>query len=104
MQSLEHNTGSLFDVRVYHPNAPSYCSKDLATVFRQHESANTMKGYLKWNLVSIPIGFYSSGCMAERLQHPTSVWQIWTRVNHIQLSWVGFSVSLDLLRVHADDD
>ena len=28
-----------FDVRVFHPNAPSYCSKDITVLYKQHESS-----------------------------------------------------------------
>ena len=58
-----------FDVRVFHPNAPCYRSRDLAAVYKQHESAKKRE-YNQRVLnveqgVFTPLVFTTTGSMAR---------------------------------------
>ena len=58
-----------FDVRVFHPNAPSYVSKPLSALFRTHEQAkkgNMGKAFEMLNMASShPLFFSTSGAMGR---------------------------------------
>ena len=66
--NLAHN--AYFDVRVFHPNAPCYRSRDLASVCKQHESAKKREYNQRIQNVEhgvfTPLVFSTTGSMGRR--------------------------------------
>ena len=60
---------AFFDVRIFHPNAPCYRSKDTAAIYRQHESAKKREYNQRIQDVEhgvfTPLVFSTSGAMGR---------------------------------------
>ena len=96
-----------FDVRVFHPNAPCYRSRDLAAVYKQHESAKKRE-YNQRVLnvehgVFTPLVFATTGSMAreastfyKRLANLLSRKQ--EKPYSMVMGWLRFRLSFAILR------
>ena len=84
--------GALFDVRVFHPNAPSYRQTRVASLFRRHELEKKREYGDRIRSVdcgSFPLLVFSTECLvvwARRLLFSTIVWQIFYHRSTIRLT------------------
>ena len=98
---------AFFDVRVFHPNAPSYRSKDIATLYKQHESAKCREYNQRVRDVEhgvfTPLVFTTTGsmgrqgttfykCLADLLAHQQD------RPYSVVMGWLRCRLSFAILR------
>ena len=67
-----------FDMRVFHPNAPCYRSRDLASVCKQHESAKKREESRMWSMACSHLwSSQQQAAWAEKEPPSTNAWQIY---------------------------
>ena len=82
--------GALFDIRVFHPNAPSYHQTRVASIFRRHELEKKREYGDRIRSVDCgsftPLVFQLLVVWARRLLFSTTVWQIFYHRSTLRLT------------------
>ena len=96
--------GALFDVRVFRPNAPSYCQNQVASLFHRHElKKNREYGECIHSMDCesfTHLIFLILVVWARRLTFFTTIWQIFYHRNTIHLTTTYFPGCIVLCHFH----